>query len=144
MLRSIVSVSAVSALAVTGLMATTSPANAAAFNRCGSAYSDVSKAQNLYFDNTPSIQKFRVRFVPNTHKMCVEFLDPNPNFVTNGHVIRIKDTKNSPAAMICGGLVCKWNSDDSRAHVEVTLQAAPTTDPHNWTEMSGGVVVKFV
>ena len=34
--------------------------------------------------------------------------------------------------------------DGSRAHVEVTLQAAPTTDPHNWTAMSGGVVIKFV
>lgn len=144
MLRSIVSAASVSALLATaGLVAASSPASAA-INRCGSAYSDVSTSKKLDFDDTPSIQRFRVRFIPSTRKMCVEFLKPSPYYRTNGHVIYFRDSKNSPTAMTCAALSCKWKSDDARAYISLRLEAAPINDPADWKSMNGGTIVQFV
>ena len=47
----------------------------AEINRCGLAYTTKSAPQSLYYDESPSIQPYRLRLKPATPRdVCIEFL----------------------------------------------------------------------
>jgi len=115
----------------------------ATINRCGEEYDWKSGPISLFYDPDPAIQQFRWRTKgPASHDVCVEFLEPNPNFLVQGHRIAFYDYGGVAAAKICGLQVCRWHSDDDRIRVEVSLWYKREGTDNDWKQKEGASILQ--
>lgn len=143
MLRRMIAVLAPLSLiaAIFVVIGTTAPAHA--LNRCGPEYDWKTGPISLFYDPDPAIQQFRWRSKgPASHDVCVEFLEPNPNFLVQGHIIRFYDHGAAPAAKICGAQVCRWHSDDDQIRVEVSLWYKREGTDNEWRQLEGASILQ--
>jgi len=142
MLRRMIAVVILSLTASTIVVVGTT-VQAVALNRCGDEYDWRSGPISLFYDPDPAIQQFRWRAKgPASHDVCVEFLEPNPNFLTQGHIIRFYDHGGVPAAKICGAQVCRWHSGDDHILVEVSFWYKREGTDNDWKQLEGASVLE--